>query len=97
MASPAFGFLVGDFLAAVKLINTVRCTLKSTGGASRDFPDAIQRLDKIVCVFETLRELFEKQHQSLAAELYDRYRMCQSIAQLGETIYKGPDTYPIHH
>lgn len=37
MVAPAFGFSVGDFIAAIQLIGKVAKALKDTGGAEDDF------------------------------------------------------------
>lgn len=45
MASPAFGFSVGDFIAAVELITKIATALKDVGGAAHDSQVLIGELE----------------------------------------------------
>jgi hypothetical protein len=45
MASPAFGFSVGDFIAAAELITKIATALKDVGGAAHDYQALIGELE----------------------------------------------------
>ena len=58
MVSPAFSFSVGDFIAAVQLLDSVRKALKSTGGAAQDCQDTLVRLNNLIEILKLLQSVF---------------------------------------
>ncbi|KAL9048639.1 MAG: hypothetical protein Q9162_007617 [Coniocarpon cinnabarinum] len=58
MVAPAFGFSVGDFIAAIKLLNSIHKALSKTNGASQDYQDTIGRIESLVEILKLLQSLF---------------------------------------
>jgi hypothetical protein len=57
MVVPAFGFSVGDFVAAIQLIRKVCLALKDTGGAASEYQSLITELQQLYLLLEHLRDL----------------------------------------
>jgi hypothetical protein len=57
MAAPAFGFLVGDFIAAISLIKKVSVALKDSGSAADDYENLLRELQQLQALLEQLGDL----------------------------------------
>ncbi|MCJ1265253.1 hypothetical protein MMC22_005128 [Lobaria immixta] len=57
MATPAFGFSVGDFVSAINLVNKVRKSLKDAGGAASEYQSAVIELENLATTLSHLEAL----------------------------------------
>lgn len=57
MMTPAFGFSVGDFVAAINLVLKVSHALRESDGASAEIRSLLQELHQLHVVLEQLRNL----------------------------------------
>jgi hypothetical protein len=57
MATPAFGFSVGDFISAIILIKKVSQALRDSGGAAEDYQCLLRELQQLQLLLEQLRDL----------------------------------------
>lgn len=65
MASPGFGFSVGDVIAVIKLIAQVTKALQDTDGATDDFRMLQQELNQLQVLIEHLQDLPPESAESL--------------------------------
>ncbi|KAL1602436.1 hypothetical protein SLS60_005852 [Paraconiothyrium brasiliense] len=75
MASPGFGFSVGDFIAVIKLIGQVTKALQDTDGATDDFRMLQQELNQLQVLLEHLQEL-----PPSSAESFTHYNAVRGMA-----------------
>lgn len=57
MVTPGFGFSAGDFIKAIRPLNTIKKTLKDTDGAAADYEETLQRLNHLGVVLQHLQAL----------------------------------------
>jgi hypothetical protein len=57
MVVPAFGFSVGDFIAAIHLVVKVCVALKDSGGATEEYQSLVIELRQLQALLEQLRDL----------------------------------------
>jgi hypothetical protein len=65
MASPGFGFSVGDFIAVIKLITQITKALQATDGATDDFRMLQQELNQLQVLLEHVQYLPSRSAGSL--------------------------------
>lgn len=100
MVSPTFGFSVGDFIAAIHVLNTIRQSLKDVGGSAEEYQQTIRRLDSLVQVLKELQSLREHPEsldsnhviwqtaQSCQVQLQE---FCNSQRKYSKTLAAGQD------
>jgi len=57
MAAPAFGFSIGDFIAAIKVITRISEALKYCDGAAGEYQSLLRELKQLQLVLEQLHGL----------------------------------------
>ncbi|KAL9116952.1 MAG: hypothetical protein Q9187_006515 [Circinaria calcarea] len=66
MPAPAFGFSVGDFIAAINLVVKISKALKDTNGAATEIKDLLQELQQLELLLEQLKDLPPESSPSLS-------------------------------
>lgn len=66
MVVPAFGFSVGDFIAAIHLVRKISIALKDSGGAADEYRALHTELQQLLIVLEQLRDLPTSSASSLS-------------------------------
>jgi hypothetical protein len=65
MVAPAFGFSVGDFIAAIHLVKKISIALKDSEGAADEYRSLYTELQQLQLVLEELRDLPTSSNASL--------------------------------
>jgi len=65
MVAPAFGFSIGDFIAAIHLVKKISIALKDSGGAADEYRSLYTELQQLQLVLEELRDLPTSSNASL--------------------------------